>query len=475
MRLSRTRGTMGVRSRALPPALAAGLLLVAVSGVASAHEIAGQFEAPLPLSLLLGGAAATVAATALLLGVAVDEPAEDAVVRPRFAVPPPVAAGLRTTARAAFLLAFGLALAAGLSGRQVGAENFATVFVWAVWLKGVAVLAALVGSPWRVLSPWRTLYDLLSAVEGRPIAVLGDYPRWLGAAPALAGYLLWIGVLENLTVVPRQPAATVLLLVGYTVAMLVGGLLFGPAWFRQADALAVLYRLFGRVSPVYRTRSAAGGYRVGLRAPWRGCTRPANGLALVGFVVATVYTVSFDGFTGTPEYQALLLGLQRTVDAGPAVAVSLYLLGFAGFVAAFLATVRLVERLGAGSASDRGPAAAAFAPTVVPIAVAYEVAHNYPFVLESGGRLPAVLWSFLGPGHGPTFEPLWWLSLSGFWRSQVGLIVAGHVAAVVAAHHVAFRRYGSPSAARRAHLPLVVLMVGYTVLSLWIVSRPVVG
>ncbi|EMA49977.1 hypothetical protein C451_18023 [Halococcus thailandensis JCM 13552] len=46
---------------------------------------------------------------------------------------------------------------------------------------------------------------------------------------------------------------------------------------------------------------------------------------------------------------------------------------------------------------------------------------------------------------------------------------------VVAAHAVSVGRYETLSRARRAHLPLVALMVGYTVLSLWIISRPVVS
>jgi hypothetical protein len=68
-----------------------------------------------------------------------------------------------------------------------------------------------------------------------------------------------------------------------------------------------------------------------------------------------------------------------------------------------------------------------------------------------------------------------WLTLPVFWGSQVVLIVAGHVIAIVAAHAVAVERYGTLSEAQRVHLPLVALMVGYTVLSLWIISRPVVS
>ena len=461
---------MSIWRRILP----AGLLLLVLPGVVSAHEISGQFEAPLPLSLLFGGAAATVAVTALLVGFTVDESEAQAVANPRLTISPSMATGLRVAAKGTFLLAFVVALVAGLFGRQVEAENFATVFVWAVWLKGVAIFAALVGNPWRVLSPWETLYDLLEYVEDGSIAVLGTYPAWLGVAPALVGYLLWIGVVENLTVVPRDPSGTVLFLLGYTVVMLLGGVLYGREWFRKADALSVLYGLFGRVAPIRARRTAEGGYRLGLRSPWFDCTRPVSGLASAAFVVATVYTVSFDGFTSTPEYQTLLLWVQRTLSVGPDVSKILYLVGFAGFVTVFVLTGGITERIGADSSTDWRNATFWFAPTVLPIAVAYEIAHNYPFVLGNAGRLPEALWSFLGWGHGPTFDLLWWLSLAAFWWSQVVLIVAGHVVAVVAAHNVAVRRYDSATRARRAHLPLVVLMVGYTVLSLWIVSRPVV-
>lgn len=448
--------------------------LLLVPGTASAHEISGEFEAPLPLPLLFGGAAVTVGVTALLLGFTVHEPGSKAGIEPRFSISPAVATGLRVTARGVFLVAFVLTLAAGLFGCQVQAENFATIFVWAVWLKGIVILAALIGSPWRVLSPWETLYDVISRIEGRPISVLGGYPSWLGVIPPFIGYLLWIGIVKNLTVVPREPNATVLLLIGYTVMMLIGGLLFGPEWFRKADTLAVLYRLFSRVSPVYSTRSEAGGYRIGVRAPWQGCTRPVSGLVLAAFVIATVYTVSFDGFSSTPEYQTFLLGVQAMLDVGPRIALLLYLAGFVGFVVAFISTMLLTERLGKASELNWRRAAFAFAPTILPIAVAYEIAHNYPFVFGSAGRLPEVLWSSLDLGHGPTIDLLWWLSLSAFWWSQVVLIVMGHLVAVIAAHYVALVRYEDSSTARRAHLPLVVLMVGYTVLSLWIISRPVV-
>ena len=67
--------------------------------------------------------------------------------------------------------------------------------------------------------------------------------------------------------------------------------------------------------------------------------------------------------------------------------------------------------------------------------------------------------------------PLDWMPISGVWYLSVGAIVIGHIAAVVLAHRRALR-----DSARRpilAGLPLVVLMIGYTVLSLWIIAQPI--
>jgi hypothetical protein len=179
--------------------------------------------------------------------------------------------------------------------------------------------------------------------------------------------------------------------------------------------------------------------------------------------VAAVYTLSFDGFVETPTYQALLFAGRDALGIGGAAAGVLYLVGLAAFLVVFALVVRTTTLLDGPHAG-----AVAFAPTVVPIAAAYEVAHNYPYVLRNLGRLPGTL------GFGAV-DPLGWLSVPLFWGSQVVLIVLGHVVAVAAAHRVAVGHTDTRRDALLAHAPIVVLMVGYTVLSLWIVSRPVVA
>ena len=60
------------------------------------------------------------------------------------------------------------------------------------------------------------------------------------------------------------------------------------------------------------------------------------------------------------------------------------------------------------------------------------------------------------------------------WYLALIAIVPGHIFAVYVAHVMALRLYGTSGAAVWSQVPIVVLMIGYTVTSLWILSQPVV-
>ena len=223
---------------------------------------------------------------------------------------------LRYAAKAVFFAGFLVTIAHGLVGPQVEAENFATVFVWSIWIAGLGLFSVLFGSPWRVLSPWRVVYDALVRLEGREIRLVDTYPSWLASWPAVAVFVVGIGVFENLTVVPRSPASTAVVVAAYAAVMVLGGVVFGEGWFRRGDGLSALYRLFGRVSPVEFVENQDG-YRLRFRPPWAGCTAAVADLSLVAFVVGAVYTVSFDGFTSTPRVPDLLSGCATSSTAAP--------------------------------------------------------------------------------------------------------------------------------------------------------------
>jgi len=462
----------------------AALALLSTAGVVAAHETgSSRFDAPIPLWLLYLGASLTVLGTAAWLGYADERPDPSrwelaTVSRTR-------GRRIRGIARVGFLLAVLAAVVHGIFGTQAAAENLATAFVWPVWIEGLALLSVAVGSPWRWLSPWATIHAGLERLEGGPVAMLESYPRWLGHWPALVGFLLLVGVAGNLTVLPRDPALTAAAVGVYGLATVAGSIAFGRVWLERVDPLGVFYDLLGRVAPVSVVLED-GRYRIVLRAPWNDVTSPVADRVLAAFVVAAVYTVSFDGFTATETYRTASFATRSLAGTGPASGVVLYFAGLGGFLLAFAVATALSDRLAApdletvaadgGTTRRRGSSssAVAFAGTVVPIAAAYEVAHDYPHVAGNVGRTVAIVLEAVA-GVAPALDPLWWLPVPAYWASQVALVVGGHVVAVVAAHGVATERYGSTDAARRGHLPLVAVMVAYTVVSLWIVSRPVVA
>lgn len=444
--------------RVVRGALVTGVVLAA-AGVVDAHEVGvSRFESPVPIPLMLGGAALTIAFTAGWL--ALGESSGEREWR-LGGFPSDPFGGIVLGFRWGFFVAFVVAIVAGLIGPRTATENPATLFVWPVWLKGIILIAAVLGSPWRVLSPWRTMYDAICRLEGRAIVLVGGYPERLGHWPAFVGFVVWLGVIENLTPAQRSPRLTASLIAGYAGIMLIGALVFGRKWFERADALEVFYRLVGRVAPV-RLDTRGGEALVVVRPPWQGCTAAVSFVA-GWLVVAAVFTVSFDAFTNTAPYQSLVFAGRRFV--GQSAGIAVYFWGLAAYLAAFGGVAAAAEGRAGWRDSVR-----AYAPTVIPIAVGYEIAHNYPFVIRSLGQLVGVL-----AGTDAPAEPLWWLSLPAFWWSQVALIVGGHVVAVIASHNVARSRAATRWGVLRSHGILTVLMVGYTVLSLWIVSRPIAG
>lgn len=131
----------------------ASLFLFATSvGVATAHEVGGsRFNTPIPLPLLYLGAGVTVAATAVWLGrggTAGPKRTATLTILSENTVRSGQAIG-----RLLFAILAAVVVYRGVVGRQVAVENLATVLVWPLWFKGLALVAVVIGSPWLALFP----------------------------------------------------------------------------------------------------------------------------------------------------------------------------------------------------------------------------------------------------------------------------------------------------------------------------------
>jgi hypothetical protein len=137
------------------------------------------------------------------------------------------------------------------------------------------------------------------------------------------------------------------------------------------------------------------------------------------------------------------------------------------FLLVFITFMELVVYFGKRKV-DMKATVSAFALTLVPIALVYNAAHNYSYlVVQSQGLIP-LLPGFAG------YKPSYALAqASTVWYAQVVLIVVGHVIAVYLAHLRAGERFRTAQRALLSQYPMLLLMVLYTMTSLWILAQPI--
>lgn len=471
----------------------AGLSLLPAQ-CAQAHAFGARYDLPLPLWLYLAAAGAAVLLSFVITALVLDRraawrfanSAAGSVNGARRVWPAP--------ARVVSVALLVVVVSAAFAGEPSPTRNFAAVFVWVVWWVGVVFLQALVADVWSMLNPWHALGDAIRAVlPGAWRRAGGDglvrYPAALGYWPACAGFMAfaWLEMVSDLG---EQPRALGLLIVVYSVLTLAGAVVFGPAaWFARADPFAVVLRVFGGFAPLSLERG------------WPRLRLPGSGLlarhpvpwSQVVLVTALLATVSFDGFVETPAWAALLewiperailrdplLDLQgRGMDLLKLVKTVALLLAVALFATLFVVVAALVDRC-SGQRNGVRAAAGQYVLTLVPIAVGYHVAHYLSYLLIAGQLIiplasdPFALgWDLFGTRDYSIDIAV--VDARFVWYAAVAAIVVGHVAAVCLSHVTALRMAGGRAGVVRGQIPMLVLMVGYTMTSLWILSQPIVA
>jgi hypothetical protein len=221
-----------------------------------------------------------------------------------------------------------------------------------------------------------------------------------------------------------------------------------------------------------------------LRPPGAGLLHTKNVTpSLVVFVIVMLSTVTFDGLMATPLWQRIENFLYQGLPAlGNSRLTIINTLGLLFFCAIFIAVYRAVATLVANASRESmtvDAASRAFVLTLVPIAIAYLIAHYSSYFLIQGQLLIRLAsdpfgfgWNIFGSAH---FRPDIGIVGARFaWYTSLFAIVVGHVIAVSLAHIIALRNIADPRAAMRSQIPMLVLMVGYTMVSLWIIAQPIV-
>jgi hypothetical protein len=148
------------------------------------------------------------------------------------------------------------------------------------------------------------------------------------------------------------------------------------------------------------------------------------------------------------------------------------------FLFVFIAFMELVIYFGRRSV-DLKTTITWFALTLIPIALVYNAAHNYSYVMVQSQVLIPLLNDPLQKGWHlwpavANLQPSFALAgASTVWYAQIVLIVLGHVVAVYLSHLRAGERFRSAQRALLSQYPMLALMVMYTMTSLWILAQPI--
>jgi len=441
-----------------------------------AHAAPVSYKFPLPIWLYVcaGGAAVLLSAPAAAFAVA------ETPVRERRSRPLATPGWLRPAGVALATALLVVALAGGLFARGPEAgeffENPMTVLTWVDLWVGLGLVSFLVGYVWDFVSPLSAGVRALDRALARRGVDPLRYPERLGQWPAVALLLVWTWM-ELIWDPAKQPRTLALIVIAYLIATAIGSALFGAAtWLGNVEMLTVLARAFARFGPLelaprnpdewlatpteertVRLRP----YGAGLRAD---PPLPAAGGA---FVLTALATVVFDGWSQTDRFGSFQQWFYERWSSLVEHVDILQTLSLIAVVALFVVAFLVIAR---GSARE-------LAPTLIPIAAVYFAAHYFAYLLIAGQYSLGVIVDPFAQGWNPGGLGEYGITRSVtpaalVWWVQVLLIVWGHVAAVFAAHRLALRGT-TPARALAAQLPLVLLMVGYTVAGLWVLAQQI--
>ncbi|AZG10180.1 hypothetical protein EGT29_21200 [Pigmentiphaga sp. H8] len=480
------------------------LVLAGAASDAQAHGFGQRFDLPLPLWLWLTGAGATIVLTFAALALFARRRDFGAsflrsIDLLRFPLLRRVAHPLAALLRAIGCALFALILATGFYGSSDAYANLTVTMVWVLWWVGMAFFCALIGDLWDIVNPLPVLYRAAVRLIGCRESLGWTYPARWATWPAVALFFAfaWAELIWQDKDVPRALATALL---AYSALSWVGMLLFGvEAWRRQADAFAMVFRVLGRFAPLElrgSTPTEPACLRLRPYAAGLLTNEPVSN-SMAAFVLLMLATVTFDGFHETPLMDRIGTAAQMSrpvaetlftlssitaLDETQWLNTVLLLLFPLGFVLIFRGVNAWMLRL-AGATASTGHTQVdlnVMVWSLVPIAVAYHLAHYASLLLTTGQFIIPLAsdpfgwgWNLFGT-RGRTVD-LGIVSPAVYWYVAVTLIVVGHVLAVIVAHVEAARRFESHRAALMSQLPMLALMVAYTSLSLWIMAQPIVG
>jgi hypothetical protein len=433
-----------------------GLLAsAALPASASAHGLVGKQDLPIPRWLFAWAAAVVLVVSFVALATLWPRPRlERATERPVWRAP----VALEVLCGALGIAAFVVTVWAGFAGTQTATANLVPTVVYVVFWVGIPFATLLLGDVFGAFNPWRAAargaaWAFGRVRRGQPAPEPMAYPQWLGRWPAALGILAfaWVELVYVNRDDPSQLATMALL---YAAIQLVGMSVYGiEPWSRNGDAFGVYFRLFSMLSPLHwRQRELY------VRPPLAGAPRLDVGAGTVALLCTMIGTVSFDGLS----QGALWTG---TSGLAPKLQQRFINLGFTGVVG--------MHSIGRGHTTTE--LSRRFVHSLIPISLAYVVAHYFSLLTYQGQAMAYLVSDPLGHGSdlfGTATATINYnvIGANGVWYVQVLALVLGHACGLALAHDRALVVYQRVRDATRSQYWMLAVMVAFTSLGLWLLS-----
>ena len=449
---------------------------------AGAHSFGKLYTLPVPFWLYLFGGAAAIALSFLVIGYFFNRTTNSSY--PTYNLSQlkliKILAGkpVKNVLKLVSLFLFVLTISTGLFGNDNSSLNFNMTFFWIIFVLGLTYLTALVGDLYSFLNPIKILVEFYEQAAKGPLKGLINYPPSLAYYPALILYFLfiWVELFAKTT-----PGSLAIIILVYLLISLLSVITIGKeAWFRYGDFFGVFFRVIGKIAPVEYKDG-----KIYLKPPFIGSLREkAEHFSLLLFILFMLSSTAFDGFHSTvtsyeiyyPHIHTFLAPLFGDYSYLTYQTLSLLVSPFL-FLTAYLTLLGLTQRITRNKASLK-EVSLQFAFSLIPIALAYNLAHYYTLILTEGQNIIYLLsdpfgygWNlFKTSGYKPNLAVI---NASLTWNLQVAFILIGHIAGVYLAHLVALRVFPTHKKALLSQFPMLVLMIIYTMVGLWILSQPI--
>jgi len=450
--------------------------LVISPGPVYAHAFGQQYNLPVPFWLYAYGAAFAVIISFAIIGFFINDTKKN-ISYPKIDISNWKVVFLlknhlfQNLVKIVSLFLFIITILSGLFGTADSVSNFSTTFFWIIFLLGLTYCCAIIGNVYSFLNPWKTISEFLGKEEG-----IMQYPKRFGYYPGLIIYffLIWIELIGRFN--PLQLSTVIVL---YSTLTFLGIYIFGSnIWFEYFDFFSIFFRIISKISIVEKKEK-----RFFLRPPFVGLLlEKIQSFSLLFFIVFMLSSTAFDGFRETTSWWNIYFAVLSPApnflgDFAHQILNTIGLiLSLVLFMSIYFILIFLMKMITRSHQSFK-QLCFSFAFSLVPIALVYNVAHYYTLLVIQGQSIIHLIsdplglgWDLFGTSNTPINIGI--ISTNTIWHSQVAFILIGHIAAVYLAHIIALGIFPTYKKAIVSQLPMLVLMVSYTVIGLWILSQP---